>query len=309
MKRKYYYSWTFGNPSSQLFTIHQEFELPPLKSRSDSKPNAHSVLFGPHLTLIKAENSYKQPPENELPNIIQLEDIKTPVESANNIEIQVRSRIESKSQENNKGEESKASATSKEEAKEEEEVIKQENEIQLETEGNVDPNAAIQEEKRELYNKAEVFIAIDTAFQEPKKKTRKKKSQKALRITLLEYLRSFVSRSEELKEKRAILDEGLKIIDNRLDIVHVLKRLRDIDKMKNLMLDKDQLLLFDRLKRPDLLDRESHWYTEEGSCEVIGEFNSNLKALGIEDQITRSKETIRNKPDKTEIDQKLLQLI
>ena len=62
------------------------------------------------------------------------------------------------------------------------------------------------------------------------------------------YYRCFALRSQ--KRKKKVFEEGLKQVDEGLDIINVMKKLREVDKFRTLLLDSDQLLLFNNMPKP-----------------------------------------------------------
>jgi len=100
----------------------------------------------------------------------------------------------------------------------------------------------------------------------------------------------------------ALFQEGKKKVKESLNILHIMKKLRDVDKIKALLLNKDQRILFDNLPRPvlepiskkNLLGRlsTSHGFIRSPS-------------IDFEDQdelaVTIYK-TLKEKEDKTELD-------
>lgn len=86
-----------------------------------------------------------------------------------------------------------------------------------------------------------------------RKRTLTGKSLMEINLSFSEYLRSFFSKSKEIKEKMNILNEGIKRIDERLDIFNLFKKLREFDKLKLLLLENEQFVLFDSLPRPELV--------------------------------------------------------
>jgi len=129
-----------------------------------------------------------------------------------------------------------------------------------------------------------------------------------IRISLFEYFRKCFTKDPLLKKKLEILNEGRKKIDERLDIFNIMKKLREIDKLKALLLDKDQLILFDNLPKPviepesrkilDIKLSTSHALLRKGT------FIQHTK----EHLMRMAKKTIENKKNKSSVDIKLLQI-
>lgn len=73
-----------------------------------------------------------------------------------------------------------------------------------------------------------------------------------INLSFWEYLRSFFTRSKVIKEKIRYLNEGISRINERLDIFNIFKKLREMDKLKVLLLENEQFVLFHSLPRPEL---------------------------------------------------------
>lgn len=135
-------------------------------------------------------------------------------------------------------------------------------------------------------------------------------SHEKIKFTFWDYIKSYFWKSDSLNKKLAILKEGKKRIDERLDIFNVLKKLREVDKLKVLMLENEQLVLFDSLPKPHLKVKQSkpslrarqsfaHTYLRESKF-IMERSKNELIAL--------SYESLKNKDDKTGIDEKLVDI-
>lgn len=71
-------------------------------------------------------------------------------------------------------------------------------------------------------------------------------------VSIGEFLISYLYQSETLKQKMQILEEGTKRLNSRLDAVTILRKMRDVDKLKAMFFDMDQALLFNSLPKPEL---------------------------------------------------------
>lgn len=139
-------------------------------------------------------------------------------------------------------------------------------------------------------------------------------SQK-IQFTFWDYIKSYFWKSDSLNKKLKVLKEGKKRIDERLDIFNVLRKLREVDKLKVLLLENEQLVLFDSLPKPHLklkqnkspvkslkgrasfasnYLRESRFIAERYKNELIALSYESLKS--------------KNKPERTGIDEKLVDI-
>jgi hypothetical protein len=151
-----------------------------------------------------------------------------------------------------------------------------------------------------------ILGTIQLAFTEPEKL----KKPKFINITFLEYLTSFVYKSESTKHKIRIINAGLEMLDNRMDVFNIMKKLRDVDKMKGLFMDKDQAFLFDRLSRPDIGNPSTHWYQEDylSYYETLQGTNE-LEELQAKAQVMECQRALQDKPQKSEVDERILKLM
>ncbi|KAL4494501.1 hypothetical protein ABPG72_004403 [Tetrahymena utriculariae] len=78
-----------------------------------------------------------------------------------------------------------------------------------------------------------------------------------IKIKFTEYLRYFICTSKTLQIKKKQMDYGAKKLYHHLDIVYILKKLTEIDKLKMLLLDEQQIKLFEYLPRPKIFIQES----------------------------------------------------
>ncbi len=56
------------------------------------------------------------------------------------------------------------------------------------------------------------------------------------------------------REKRKQFNFGVKNIDKKLDIIYIINKFIEIDKLKNLLLTQEQLKLFNYIPRPQIPD-------------------------------------------------------
>ncbi|EAS03774.2 transmembrane protein, putative (macronuclear) [Tetrahymena thermophila SB210] len=132
-----------------------------------------------------------------------------------------------------------------------------------------------------------------------------------IKIKFTEYLRYFICTPKTLQIKKKQMDYGAKKLYHHLDIVYILKKLTEIDKLKMLLLDEQQINLFEYLPRPKI-------YIEKNQ---IQENQENLQKFNFlyEDnrtEIERAKdayesflELTKQNYDQTQQDKKLLNMI
>jgi len=130
-----------------------------------------------------------------------------------------------------------------------------------------------------------------------------------INITFWNYLQGYFWRSKSVKEKFQLLHEGMRRIEERLDIFNVFKKFREVDKLKLLLLEHEQLVLFDTLPKPELVLNPDRPIDAKTSKSI-----SHLRETRFiaekrrHDLIMLAYENSKNKHDKTLIDERLLQL-
>jgi len=124
-------------------------------------------------------------------------------------------------------------------------------------------------------------------------------------LSVFEYIRSFFSKDETLRKKREILAEGRRRIEERLDVFNVLKKMREIDKLKFLLLDKYQLALFENLPRP-VLEEESRQLLRHTNTPISNLVQGTFVQQAKEREVEYAYRYLKQKEDKSLLDKKLL---
>lgn len=125
-----------------------------------------------------------------------------------------------------------------------------------------------------------------------------------LNISAIEYFRSFFSQEKELKKKFKIVKEGQRRIEERLDVFNILKKFREIDKLKALLLDKEQLILFDYLPKP-VLDYSELMKNFSDSVSVL----RDPEFIKIREAVFQDAyQNLYRRPHKSGIDKKLIDI-
>lgn len=95
-----------------------------------------------------------------------------------------------------------------------------------------------------------IFSSIKPNLICPKKKNEEEKQEKPknlLRMSLFQLVRLVCKKKRKWSEKEALYVRNIKDINRKLDIIEVLKKLEDIDKIKQIFFNEEQLLLFNSL--------------------------------------------------------------
>ncbi|CAD8067597.1 unnamed protein product [Paramecium sonneborni] len=89
---------------------------------------------------------------------------------------------------------------------------------------------------------------------------------------------------EKVEITKKMLDQTQRVIDRDLDIFHLLQKIQEIDKLKSIILEKDQLKVFNYTPKPIININPSYQYQpeEEGKCvELFQQVNSQKKKCKI----------------------------
>ena len=141
-----------------------------------------------------------------------------------------------------------------------------------------------------------------------------------LQITWWESLKSLFLNESDIKTKIKQKNKGFTTIFSHLDINFVLKKFLEIDKLKNLLLNKDQLLLFEYLPKPIILKNLRINLSYAGlSTTTAQEKKESIKKKSIQvienDLIMKTKNVqqaynnICNKSEMTQIELKLIDML
>ncbi|KAL4463969.1 hypothetical protein ABPG74_005906 [Tetrahymena malaccensis] len=136
------------------------------------------------------------------------------------------------------------------------------------------------------------------------------KNRKSLNFNIFSYMLSFVTKIfSSLRNKQQVVDYGFKEIDNNLDVEYIIKKFVEIDKLKRIILNDDQLALFNYIPRPQILYKVD---TAQGIVIEKNSFFSKDDNLNEFEKFKKAKQSFRNifeKQKPTKIDQSLLNLL
>ncbi|EAR87825.2 small GTP-binding domain protein (macronuclear) [Tetrahymena thermophila SB210] len=100
-------------------------------------------------------------------------------------------------------------------------------------------------EKQKLYEKQQKLI--ENRFDELMSK-----QTKSMKLSIWEYFKSVIYPCGYLKDKKKIISYSIDKLYYNLDIMNILKRLIEVEKLKRLLLNSDQIKLFDYLPKPTI---------------------------------------------------------
>ncbi|EAR97898.2 zinc knuckle protein (macronuclear) [Tetrahymena thermophila SB210] len=128
-----------------------------------------------------------------------------------------------------------------------------------------------------------------------------------IKLTIIEYIKYFSSsNSKQLKQKKEFIQNGFKKVSNHLDIENILNKLQELEKLKQVVLNEDQLKLFELLPRPVLRSDSSESQSNQGNS-FYDKINKTYEEKV--DDAFQSLANILNKPKKSQRDIQLIQLL
>ncbi|CAD8063679.1 unnamed protein product [Paramecium sonneborni] len=101
---------------------------------------------------------------------------------------------------------------------------------------------------------------------------------------------------EKVEITKKMLEQSKMVIDRDLDIIHLLQKIQEIDKLKSIILEKDQIKVFNYTPKPIININPTYQYQaeENGKCiDLFQQINSQKKKCKI-----RRKTNSINKPKK-----------
>ena len=112
------------------------------------------------------------------------------------------------------------------------------------------------------------------------------KNKIPLKLTISEFLYGFLSNNQNQDMKLKRFEKAISAIQEKLDVSYILKKFYELDKLKMLILDKDQYHLFEYLPKPvilknakiDLGDKNFTFISYETSKDVLGKIKKMYNA-------------------------------
>jgi len=131
-------------------------------------------------------------------------------------------------------------------------------------------------------------------------------------ISIWEFFASYVKKSKQTKEKFEVLDKGMKNVKERMDILNIMKKFRELDKLKALLLEEDQLILFNAMPKAQIRPGDSEITTNElmkkrSFSQRILKKSTFIEMKGNQELTKAAYENLRVKAKKSKIDTRLLE--
>ncbi|EAR85839.2 ATPase, histidine kinase-, DNA gyrase B (macronuclear) [Tetrahymena thermophila SB210] len=130
-----------------------------------------------------------------------------------------------------------------------------------------------------------------------------------LNFNIFSYMLSFISKLiKSFRNKKQVIDYGFKEIDNNLDIEYIIKKFVEIDKLKRIILNDDQLALFNYIPKPQILYKVD----KQGVVIEKNSFFNKDDNLNDFEKFKQAKQSFKNifeKQKPTKIDYSILNLL
>ena len=132
-------------------------------------------------------------------------------------------------------------------------------------------------------------------------------------ISIWEFFSSYIRKNEKTKEKFAVLDRGMKNVKDRMDILNIMKKFRELDKLKALLLEEDQLTLFNAMPKAEIRPDENETSTNDmlrskPFSQRILKKSAFIEMNEKQEHIKQSYDNIQMKAKKSKIDYRLIEL-
>ncbi|KAL4510640.1 hypothetical protein ABPG72_004794 [Tetrahymena utriculariae] len=143
-----------------------------------------------------------------------------------------------------------------------------------------------------------------------KKQQKLTKNRSSLHFNIFSYMLSFVTKIfQSFRNKKQVVDYGIKEINSNLDVEYIIKKFVELDKLKRIILNDDQLALFNQIPKPQILYKVD---TTEGVVIEKSNFINIDDNLNDFEKFKKAKLSFQNifeKQKKTNIDQSILNLL
>ncbi|KAL4441423.1 hypothetical protein ABPG74_013718 [Tetrahymena malaccensis] len=135
----------------------------------------------------------------------------------------------------------------------------------------------------------------------------------SMKMSIWEYFLSYLCPFGKLKKKKETIQYSIDMLYQNLDILQILKRLIEVEKLKRILLDADQIKLFDYLPKPTIdLDLILHKQSTENiykSKEVNLLYQDNRSEMQKAKDAFEAYKKIKHKKNFTMLDQKIVEML
>ncbi|EAR93742.1 small GTP-binding domain protein (macronuclear) [Tetrahymena thermophila SB210] len=140
-----------------------------------------------------------------------------------------------------------------------------------------------------------------------------KKETNSMKMSVFEYFVSLIFPCGRLRKKKQVIDYSIEKLYQNLDIFSILKRLIEVEKLKRLLLDQNQIKLLDYLPKPTInlnlaLNKDLNRSNQKNQ-EINLLYQDNRSELQKAKDAFEAYKNILSKDDFSELDQKLIDML
>ncbi|EWS76304.1 hypothetical protein TTHERM_000004890 (macronuclear) [Tetrahymena thermophila SB210] len=134
-----------------------------------------------------------------------------------------------------------------------------------------------------------------------------------MKLSIWEYFKSVIYPCGYLKDKKKIINYSIDKLYYNLDIMHILKRLIEVEKLKRLLLNSDQIKLFDYLPKPtihaDLILKNAANQNVSKSKEIDLLYQDNRSEFQRVKDAFEAYKNIQSRQEHSLLDQKIIEML
>ncbi|EWS74766.1 transmembrane protein, putative (macronuclear) [Tetrahymena thermophila SB210] len=140
-----------------------------------------------------------------------------------------------------------------------------------------------------------------------------KKETNSMKMSVFEYFVSLIFPCGRLRKKKQVIDYSIEKLYQNLDIFSILKRLIEVEKLKRLLLDQNQIKLLDYLPKPtihlDLALNKDLNHSNQKNQEINLLYQDNRSELQKAKDAFEAYKNILSKDNFSELDEKLIDML
>ncbi|KAL4473494.1 hypothetical protein ABPG74_022358 [Tetrahymena malaccensis] len=133
----------------------------------------------------------------------------------------------------------------------------------------------------------------------------------SMTMSVWDRMKSLVFPFGKIKKKQKIIDYSLEKLYQKLDIFYIIKKLFEVDKLKRLLLDADQIQLFEYMPKPtiipDLAQKKNDKDKQQNELDLL--YQDNRSEIEKAKEAYFAYKNILNKQDPTILDYKIMNLL
>ncbi|KAL4494037.1 hypothetical protein ABPG72_015993 [Tetrahymena utriculariae] len=136
------------------------------------------------------------------------------------------------------------------------------------------------------------------------------KTTSHMSLSVYEYLKLLFWPFGKLKEKKKVMDFSIDKLYYHLDVMYVVKKLLEVDKLKQILLDRDQLKLFEYIPKPTITS--NYGFTdknEELQIDIDTQYEDKRTELQKAQQAFNAYQNVTNKEQQSLLDNRIIGLI